>query len=111
MPGWRAQFEGPARVTQEYRQEWTGRHPWHVVEQHVTQADDVVVVDFEAHGTSVGAGAHASTSEVIRMANIFRLQEGRIAEHRYYCCGEWDETTVRRIRAEAPKVDRRRALA
>ncbi len=44
--------------------------------------------------------------EGCRIANIFRLEDGRIAEHRLYCCGEWDEETLRHIEARAPNVRR-----
>lgn len=108
MPGWRAQYEGPARIVQEYREEWTGRHPWQVTEHRVTWAGDTVVVDLEARGTRPAEPGRPATEEVIRQANIFELHDGRIVEHRYYCCGEWDHATIRRIEADAPKVDRRR---
>lgn len=110
MPGWRAQYEGPSRITQEYRGEWTGKHVWQVAERHVTQTDDTVVVDFEIHGTSPTDGSQPARDVVCRIVNVFRLDDGRSAEHRFYCCGEWDAATVRQIETEAPRVDRTRAL-
>lgn len=106
MPGWRVQYEGPARVTQEYREEWTGRHPWQVTDRNVTQFNDTVVVDFEANFISPGHETHPPARELVRMANVFRLRDGRIAEHRYFCCGEWDEATIRRVETAAPRVER-----
>ena len=106
MPSWRVQYEGPARITQELREEWTGRHPWRVAEHRVTLAADTVVLELEAHGRCSGDADHAAHEEAVRIANIFRLADGRIAEHRFYCCGEWDEETIRRIEREAPKVAR-----
>ena len=104
VPGWRYQYEGAARIARELREEWTGKHPWRIVELHVTPTPDGAVVDFEARGRCPGDAHHGPHEEAVRLANIFRLEEGRIAEHRCYCCGEWDEETLRRIEAEAPKV-------
>lgn len=107
VPGWHYQYEGAARVAEEYREEWTGKHTWRVVERHVSSTPDGAVVDFEARGRCPGDDNHAAHEEAVRIANIFRLKNGRIAEHRFYCCGEWDEETLRRIEAEAPKAQRR----
>lgn len=101
MPGWRLQYQGPDRIAEAFRDEWTNHGTWEVVEQHVTRAGDTVVLDLEVVSSS-GSGPR----QTVRMANIFELRDDRIAEHRYYCAGEWDEETVRRIEAEAPKVDR-----
>lgn len=106
MPGWRAQYRGPARVTQDYREEWTGRHPWKVTNLNDTRADDVVVLDFEGTYASPGDGSNPPQRELFRMASFFRLRDGRIAEHRYFCCGEWDEATIRRIETTAPRLER-----
>ena len=107
VPGWHYQYEGAERVAKEYENEWTGQHVWDVVEHHVSPTPDGVVLDFEARGTCRGDANHPPHEEAVRIANIFRLEGGRIAEHRFYCCGEWDEETLRRIEAEAPKVNRR----
>jgi ketosteroid isomerase-like protein len=106
MPGWRVQYEGPNRVAQEYREEWTGRHPWQVTDRHVTSAGDVVVVDFQATFTGPGHENHSPARELFRMASLFRLRDGQIYEHRYFCCGEWDEETIHRVETTAPKVER-----
>lgn len=104
MPDWRVQYEGPARITQAYREEWTVKGTWRIPEPRVTRADDTVVVELEA--TLV-----ARDEELLcRIANFFQLRDGRIAEHRYYCCGEWSEATRRWIEAEAPRVERKKAL-
>jgi ketosteroid isomerase-like protein len=105
MPDWRVQYEGPARIVQAFREEWTGKGTWRLREPTVTEAGDTVVVELE--------GALVSPNEELlcRIANFFRLHDGRIAEHRYYCSGEWSEETVRRIEAEAPKVERKQATA
>jgi ketosteroid isomerase-like protein len=107
VPGWHFQHQGPARVAEQYRQEWTGKHSWRMVELHVSPTTDGVVVDFEARGQCPGDDDHRPHEEAVRIANIFRLTNGRIAEHRFYCCGEWDEQTLRRIEAEAPRVERK----
>jgi ketosteroid isomerase-like protein len=107
VPGWHYQYEGAARVAQEYEHEWTGKHAWHVIERHVSPTADGVVVDFEARGRCPGDDSHGPHEEAVRIANIFRLEDGRIAEHRFYCCGEWDEETLRRIELEASKIERR----
>lgn len=106
VPGWRYQYEGAARIAQEMRLEWTGKHTWRIVEQHLVSTAEQVVVDFEARGRCPGDEHHTPHEEACRIANIFRLEGDRIAEHRFYCCGEWDEETLRRIETEAPKVRR-----
>jgi hypothetical protein len=106
VPGWHYQYQGAARVVREFQNEWTRKHTWRVVESHAAYTPDGVVLDFEARGCCPGDESHAAHEEAIRMANIFRLEGGRIAEHRFYCCGEWDEETIRRIEEEAPKVRR-----
>lgn len=105
MPGWRVQYEGPARITQAYREEWTGKGTWRILEPTVTRSDDTVVVELE--GTLVTADEQLTC----RLASFFQLRDGRIAEQRYYCCGEWSEEVVRSIDAAAPKVARKAALA
>lgn len=105
VPGWRYQYEGVERVVREYREEWTGRHPWRVAECQVHPTPDGAVVDLEARAGSPGA------EEAFRQANIFRLDGGRIAEHRFYCCGEWDDATLRAIDEGAPKVRRAATVA
>ena len=106
VPGWHYQYEGVARIIAELREEWTGKHPWRIVELHITPTADGAVVDFEVRGHCQGDEHHAPHEEGCRIANIFHLQAGRIAEHRFYCCGEWDEETLRHVDAEAPKVRR-----
>ena len=100
MPGWRLQYQSPQRVARALHEEWTGHGTWYITEQHTTVTDMAVVVEFEAV-SAPGEGPRL----MVRMANVFALRNGRIAEHRYYCCGDWDEQTVRRIEAEAPKVE------
>jgi ketosteroid isomerase-like protein len=104
MPGWRVQYQGPERIVQALREDWTAKGGWHFQRPRIMQAGDAVALELEA--------AHASGGErvVCRTANIFDLRDGRIAEHRYYCCGEWDEATLRRIDVEAPKSERPQAL-
>jgi ketosteroid isomerase-like protein len=106
VPGWRYQYEGAERVVEDYREEWTGKHPWRIIELHVTPTPEGAVVDFEARGQCPGNAEHAPHEEGSRLANIFRLEDGRIAEHRYYCAGEFSEEDLRRIEQEAPMVRR-----
>jgi len=105
MPDWRVQYQGPARIVQAYREEWTGKGTWTLPEPTVTQTDDTVVVELE--------GTLNSPDEPLlcRLANVFHLRDGRIAEHRYYCCGEWSQATVRQIEAEAPRIERKTVLS
>ncbi len=105
VPGWRYQLQGAARVMEEYRDEWTGQHTWAVIELHVAPTADGAVVDFELRGPCPGDDQHAGHEEAVRVANIFVIDDGRIAEHRFYCCGQWDQETIRRIEAEAPKLE------
>jgi hypothetical protein len=97
VPGWHYQYEGAQRVVQEYASEWSG---WHIITLLATPIPDGMLVEFEARKKDVPRQLG------VRMANIFQLEDGRIAEHRFYCGGEWDEAILRRIEAEAPKVDR-----
>jgi len=106
VPGWHYQYQGASRVVQEYREEWSGKYRWTVVERHVVATEDAVVLDIEMHGQPTRDGIAPA---VCRLANVFRMDGDRIAEHRYYCCGEWDPETVRHIAEHAPKVDRRTA--
>jgi ketosteroid isomerase-like protein len=99
MPDWRVRYAGPTRIVQAYREEWTGKGTWRLKGPNATRSGDIVVVEIE--GT-----LEASDGPLLcRIANFFELRDGRIAEHRYYCCGEWNEETVRRIEDEAPKVE------
>lgn len=104
MPDWRVQYEGPERITRAYREEWTVKGTWRIPEPGVTRSGDVVVVELE------GTLSTPDEELLCRIANFFRVRDGRIAEHRYYCCGEWSEATRRRIEAEAPRVERKKAL-
>lgn len=106
VPGWHYEYQGASRVLREYQEEWSGKYRWNVVERHIVATDDSVVLDIEMHGDPISSGIAPA---VCRLANIFRLDGGRIAEHRYYCCGEWDPETVRHIAEHAPKVERRTA--
>jgi hypothetical protein len=103
VPGWHYQYQGAGRVVQEYREEWSGKYRWTVVDRHVVATDLAVVLDIEMHGEPMRDGIAPA---VCRLANIFRLEGDRIAEHRYYCCGEWDPETVRHITEHAPTVNR-----
>jgi ketosteroid isomerase-like protein len=107
VPGWRYQYRGAERIARELREDWTGRNTWRIVELHVTPTRDGVVVDFEARGRRPQGAALREGEVCARLANIFRLEGGRIAEHRFYCAGEWDEATVRRIENEAPLLSER----
>lgn len=102
VPNWHYQYEGRDRIAHEYRSEWTGRHPWRVAQLNVECCQSgAVVVDFEVRWGETGS------EEACRMANIFRFDhERRIAEHRLYCCGEWDPETVRNVDMSAPRVVR-----
>lgn len=99
MPFWRTRYSGPERIVRAYREEWTAKGTWRLPQPVVTQTDDTVIVELE--GTMMGA----EEKLLCRIANVFALRDGRIAEHRYYCCGEWSEQVVREIEAEAPRFD------
>lgn len=96
-PGWRTRYRGVDDVVREMRS-WPTLAA--VREQTVTVAGTRVAVEIEA----VHDGPDGRMFE--RFANFFEMRDGRIAEHRYYCCGEWNEATVRRIEAEAPRAER-----
>jgi ketosteroid isomerase-like protein len=101
VPGWHYKYQGGDRVVREYREEWSGKYRWTIVDRHVVASEDSVVLDIEMHGRPIRDGVAPA---VCRLANIFRLDGDRIAEHRYYCCGEWDPETVRHIAEHAPTV-------
>jgi hypothetical protein len=102
MPGWRLQYEGPSRIVQEYQESWTPGHGWDIQDYQVHDASSHVMIEMESTHGSMADGS----LRLCRMANIFELRDGRIAAHRYYCCGEWNAATVRQIDAEAPKAQR-----
>ncbi len=105
MPHWRVQYAGPDRIVRAYREEWTSKGTWTMPEPAVTQTDDTVVLEVE--GT-----LHAPDEPLVcRIANVFALRDGRIAEHRNYSCGEWTEAVLREIEASAPKIARKRVSA
>jgi ketosteroid isomerase-like protein len=105
MPDWRVRYAGPERIVGAYREEWTGKGTWNIPEPTITRSPDTVAVELE--GTLVTPDEEL----LCRIANFFRMRDGRIAQHRYYCCGEWSEETVRRIEAEAPGIGREEALS
>lgn len=104
VPGWHYQYAGRDRIAEEYRTEWTGRHPWQLRELYVALTAEGAIVEFEARAHAPTADGAGTTERCARMANIFHLEDGRIVEHRLYCGGEWDQATIRRIEAHAPKV-------
>jgi hypothetical protein len=106
VPGWWYQYQGRETLLHAYRSEWTGKHAWRVIALKVLPTPDGAVVELEARGDCPGDAEHAPHQEGLRLANIFRLDDGRIAEHRYYCPGEFSEEELRRIDLEAPKVRR-----
>lgn len=104
VPGSRYGYVGAQRIARELREEWTARNTWEIVELHTAIAEQgsVVVVDLEVHGRRA-PGAHWPSGEVCcRLANLFRLENGRIAEHRFYCCGEWDASLMHPAPTHAP---------
>lgn len=102
VPGWRYQYRGRDRVLQEYRDEWTGTYRWTVVELDAVVDGDGAFVLIEMHGVPRDGDGDPV---VCRLSNLFRLEDGRIASHRYTCCGEWDPKTVQHIAAHAPMVE------
>ena len=107
LPDWHYQYQGAARVLQEYREEWSSKYRWTVVERHTVAADNAVMLLIEMHGAAIRAGEHPPV--VCRLSNLFRLDGDRITEHRFTCCGEWGPETVRHIADHAPMVERRPA--
>lgn len=104
VPNWRFQLQGPAALAEEIRG-WTASHVWNVSEQIVTPTPDGVILELETRGRCPGDDDHAEHDEMSRTVLLFRLApDERIADMKMYCAGEWDEETMRRIEAEAPKV-------
>ncbi len=94
VPGAHYRYRGREQVAREYRCEWTGRHPWRLVECRGAPTPSGAVVALEARWGEPG------DEEACRLANLFVLdEEGRIAEHHLWCCGEWDPETVRHVDA------------
>ena len=106
VPNWHFQVEG-GRAAVDQLSDWFGIAPT-VFEPVVTATDDGAVVDFELRRNCPGNPAenHAPHLEGTRQAHIFRLRDGKIAEQRVYCSGEWLEEDWKRIDAEAPRVTR-----
>jgi hypothetical protein len=104
VPNWRFQLEGGGKIVEQLA-DWFGIQPT-VLEPTVTLTEDGAVVDFEMRRMCPGNPAenHAPHLEGCRQAHIFRLRDGKIAEQRAYCAGEWLEEDWRRIDTEAPKV-------
>lgn len=107
VPDWHYQYQGVDRVLQDYREEWSGKYRWTLVEQHAVGTEDAAMLLVEMHGEPIRAGEHPPV--VCRLSNLFRLIGGRISEHRFTCCGEWGPETVRHIADHAPKVEGRPA--
>jgi hypothetical protein len=107
VPDWHYQYQGADRVLQEYREEWSGKYRWTVVERHTVAADHAVMLLIEMHGAPIRAGEHPPV--VCRLSNLFRLDGDHITEHRFTCCGEWGPDTVRQIADHAPKIEGRPA--
>jgi hypothetical protein len=108
VPNWHFQIEGAAAAVDQLR-DWFGVPDPTLTELNVVTTDEGAVVDFELRRTCPGNPAenHDPHLEGCRQAHIFRLVDGRIAEQRVYCAGEWLEDDLRRIDAEAPKLSRR----
>jgi len=106
VPNWHFQLEGGEKSVAQLA-DWFGIAPT-VFEPVVTATEDGAVVDFELRRTCPGNPSenHAPHLEGTRQAHIFRLRDGKIAEQRVYCSGEWLEEDWQRIDAEAPRVTR-----
>ena len=106
VPNWHFQLEGGDKAVEQLA-DWFGIAP-DVFEAVITATEDGAVVDFEMRRTCPGNPSenHAPHLEGTRQAHIFRLRDGKIAEERVYCSGEWLEEDWRKIDAEAPKVAR-----
>ncbi len=104
VPNWRFQLQGPAALAEELRG-WTASHVWSITEQILTPTPDGVLLEIETRGRCPGGDDHAEHDEMSRAALLFRIvADGRIADMKMYCAGEWNEETMHRIEAEAPKV-------
>lgn len=107
VPNWHFQLEGSTKCVDQLT-EWFGGNRPTVFEPRVTITEDGAVLDFELRRLCPGNPAenHDPHLEGTRQAHIFRLRDGRIAEQRVYCSGEWLEEDWNKIDAEAPKVSR-----
>jgi hypothetical protein len=104
VPGWHFSMGGAGEVLAELAT-WTGEHPWRVHERRVTGTERGVLVECELRGRCPGdGGEHAPHEEATRQAIVFELDGDAISEIRLTCCGDWDEATIARIEAEAPRV-------
>lgn len=74
---------------------------WHFA----IQGADAVLA--ELRGRCPGHDDHPAHEEASRNALVFEIDDaGRISELRLICCGDWDEETIARIDAEAPRLTR-----
>lgn len=106
VPNWHFQWEGAERCIDQLN-EWYAQHPWNVTDLNVIATAEGAALEIELRGRCPGNDEHESHLEGTRQAHFFRIEDGRIAEHRVVCAGEWLEDDLRRMDAEAPKVARK----
>jgi hypothetical protein len=106
VPEWHFQMQGADDVLDEISGT-TAQHTWRFHERRVTRTESGVLVEMELRGRCPGGDDHPAHEEATRNAMVFDLDAaGRLAEIRLICSGEWDDTVIARIEAEAPMVRR-----
>jgi hypothetical protein len=106
VPGWHFQVAGLDDALAEFAGN-TAQHTWRYHERRFTKTDRGVLVEMELRGRCPGDESHAPHEEASRNAMVFELDDaGRVSEVRLICCGDWDDTVIARIEAEAPMVRR-----
>lgn len=98
VPEWRFQHQGADTVlgwlVPEFEELGEYRVPW----ARVTETPDLVVLEWEGR---TGDGAD---ERLFRQVDLFRVEDGRVVEHTFWCTGVWDAETIARQAREAPMV-------
>lgn len=74
VPGWHYQYAGCDRIAEEYRSEWTGRHPWQLRELHVALTAEGAIVEFEARAHAPIADGRGTMERCARGQHLQRRQ-------------------------------------
>jgi hypothetical protein len=104
VPEWHFQRAGVDDVLAELATT-TEQHTWRYHERRMTLTERGILVEMELRGRCPGDEGHPPHEEATRNAMVFELDpEGLVSEVRLVCCGDWDESVIARIEAEAPMV-------
>lgn len=98
VPNWRFQVRGRGEIAEQMKAWFQLPGRFHDVHEEWTAAGEPLV-RFEWRERE-----GSSTQIVSREMQLWRLNDGRIAEQLVFCAGRWDVALVERMAAEAPLV-------